>query len=275
MEVEHYATPGPLTELAPEQLERVRGLALDPIGLCRAAQGLLISPTDATAAGLPEERLADRNVRPAQALVRRALDLAGGTPLGEPRPAEQRVVGTCRHFAVVATAFLRATGVPARARCGFAAYFVPPEKVDHWVVEHWVDDQRRWARIDPEYVDRSTPAGARVDDLRPDEFLTAGEAWQLVRSGRDDPARFGVFGTENWGIGEIRGNAMRDLASLAAKVELLPWDEWGPMTDSYAGRTGDDFDRLVDRLAAATDDPDGAELEDVYGQLSVPASMIS
>jgi hypothetical protein len=49
---------------------------------------------------------------------------------------------------------------------------------------------------------------------------------------------------------------MRDLASLARKLEMLPWDEWGPMEDSYNGRTGDAFDRLIDHLAAATHDPD-------------------
>jgi hypothetical protein len=48
---------------------------------------------------------------------------------------------------------------------------------------------------------------------------------------------------------------MRDLAALE-HVEVLPWDEWGPMHDSYAGRTGDDFDRMIDEVAAAcgTDD---------------------
>jgi hypothetical protein len=184
------------------------------------------------------------------------------------------VVGTCRHFAIMATAFLRACGLPARARCGFAAYFTPPKKVDHWIIEHWSITDQRWVRTDPEYVDLATPGSARPNDLRPGEFLTAGEAWQLVRAGRDDPADFGVFGTDNWGPGEVRGNAMRDLASLARKVEMLPWDEWGPMEDSYKGKTGDDFDRLIDHLAAATSDPDPPKLQPIYEQLAVPTSMI-
>ncbi len=101
-----------------------------------------------------------------------------------------------------------------------------------------------------------------------------GEAWELIRSGREDPADFGVFGTANWGPGEVRGNAMRDLASVVGKIEMLPWDEWGPMKDSYEGKTGDDFDRLIDQLAAAVRDSDQSELERVYGQLAVPAAMI-
>lgn len=273
VEIEFYAAPGPLTALPTEHAERIRRLGLDPEGLCRIAQGLLVDPLDAFGAGLSEQRMAERNTRPASALLQRALELDPSTPLDQPRPPERRVVGTCRHFAVLATAFLRAAGVPARARCGFAAYFVAPKKVDHWIAEYWSSEDRRWVRIDPEYLDRTTPGQARPEDLRAGEFLDGGEAWQLVRSGGEDPAAFGDFGTENWGLGEIRGNAMRDLASLADKLEMLPWDVWGPMEDSYNGTTGDDFDELIDDLAAATHDPRNHDLRHVYDQLAVPASM--
>ena len=176
---------------------------------------------------------------------------------------------------LLATAFLRAADVPARARCGFATYFVPPQKVDHWIVEYWSHEERRWIRIDPEYVNLETPHPSRPHDLRSGEFLTAGEAWQLVRSGAEDPAEFGVFGTENWGPGEVRGNAMRDLASIVCKIEMLPWDEWGPMEDSYNGETGDDFDVLIDDYATAARDHDEPTLRRIYDEhLSVPESMI-
>ena len=86
---------------------------------------------------------------------------------------------------------------------------------------------------------------------------------------------FGVFGTENWGPGEVRGNAMRDLAAVARKIEMLPWDEWGPMQDSYDDKTGADFDLLMDDLATVIDDPaSGDELQRIYDQLAVPADMI-
>jgi len=268
-----YAAPGPFTELTTDQVELIRRLDPDPTALCRAAQGLVVSPPDAAGAGLSEERMAESNTRPARALLGRVIEL-DPAPLDQRRPAERRVVGTCRHFAVMATAVLRARGVPARARCGFATYFVAPQKVDHWIVECWSGEDRRWTRIDPGYVGRDTPGAARAEDLRPGEFLTAGEAWQLVRSGQEDPALFGVFGTENWGPGEVRANAMRDLASLVQKVEMLPWDMWGPMEDSYEGRTGPDFDVLIDQLAAACGDHDEPEMERISEQLAVPASLI-
>lgn len=79
-------------------------------------------------------------------------------------------------------------------------------------------------------------------------FLTGGEAWTRYRGGAD-PDLFGVAGVAPaWGVGEIRGNAIRDLAELCHR-EMLPWDEWGRMTDSYQGRTGPDYDRLMDAIA--------------------------
>ena len=72
----------------------------------------------------------------------------------------------------------------------------------------------------------------------------------------------------------IRWQAMRDLASVARKIEMLPWDEWGPMEDSYNDKTGADFDLLIDQLAAATDDPEHSDLEPIYEQLAVPESMV-
>lgn len=275
MDPAFYTAPGPFTSLSTAQVALVRTLDPDPVALCRTVQGLLVGPGDAGGAGLSEQRMAERNTRPATSLLQRVLEVGPALPLDQARPAELRVVGTCRHYAVLATAFLRAIDVPARARCGFAAYFVPPKKVDHWIVEHWSEDDQRWIRVDAEHVGRPTPAGARCDDLGPVEFLTAGEAWLLVRSGGEDASDFGVFGTENWGPGEIRGNAMRDLASLVAKVEMLPWDEWGPMADSYEGRTGPDFDLLIDELAVAARDGDRPALGRIYEQLAVPAASIA
>jgi len=274
VDLDFFATPGPLTELAAEQSASVTGLGLGALDLCRVAQGLLVAPHDAFGAGLSDQQMQDRNQRRAGAMLQRAFELGGPDLLGGTRPPERRVVGSCRHFAVLATAFLRACGVPARARCGFASYFIPPRKVDHWVVEYWSDDDQRWIRVDPEYLDIDTPGVARPHDLRPGEFLDAGEAWLLVRSGQDDAASFGVFGTDNWGAGEIRGNAMRDLASVAVKIEMLPWDEWGPMADSYRGATGDDFDELIDQLATATSSSDLSAMRRVYARLAVPASMV-
>jgi hypothetical protein len=172
------------------------------------------------------------------------------------------VVGCCRHFATLATALLRLRGIPARARCGFGTYFVEGRNVDHWIIEHWNAEEDRWVRIDVEHLDRSWPA--KLDDLQAGEFLTGGEAWTWYRTGEVDGNLFGVAGVDfAWGPGEIRGNAIRDLASLN-KLEMLPWDEWSRMAESYAGKTGADYDELMDELAAITAGDDAPALARLY-----------
>ena len=268
-----WSEPGALTTVGPDVVAAVEALPSDPLELCRVAQGLVLLPNLAVAADLPDARQDERNLRSADDLHRRLAEL-GPTDLPAERPLEQRVVGTCRHFALLSTALLRHHGHAARARCGFAAYFVPHRFVDHWVTEY-LDGIGRWVRIDSEilgfdFVDQP-------HDLRPGQFLTGGEAWTAVAGGSADPMHFGVDGVpDNWGIGEIRGNAIRDLASLN-KVEMLPWDEWGRMAESYRGRTGPEFDRLLDRVATACASDDESLIQRTYQSedLAVPATLVT
>jgi hypothetical protein len=266
-DVTRFTAPGPLTDLAGVDPAVLADLPPDPIALCRLPPGLVIQPPAASALGLPAERLEENQIRPAAGLVA-ALLTQDPAPLTVPREPAARVVGTCRHFAVLACALLRHRGIPARARCGFATYFQPGQGLDHWVVEYWAG---RWVRVDAEVIGQTILA--RLDDLQPGEFYTGGEAWAAYRAGSIDAQRFGVYGTENWGPAEIRGNAVRDLAALN-KVEMLPWDEWGRMTVSYKGETGDDYDELLDRVteAAAGDSPE--RLYQAEEELRVPAEMI-
>jgi len=267
-----YVAAGPLTAIDADVAPALRDLPDEPVKLCRVAQKLVILPGFATAAGLAEERDAERNIRPASELIRTLLAL-GSRPIHRSRPPEEHVVGTCRHFAVLSCALLRFRGVAARARCGFATYFVPGQYLDHWVTEYWHADEQRWVRVDSEIL--GLPLVPRPDDLQPGEFLTGGEAWARCAEGVD-PMLFGVHEVEHaWGIGEVRGNAVRDLAALN-KVEMLPWDEWGRMDASYKGETGTEFDQLIDAIAAVCASNDDRAVQDLYlsEDLAVPDDLI-
>jgi len=240
--------------------------------MCALVSSLVIQPHDAEALGVPAARLDERNIRPAAGLVSALLAVDSG-PLREPREPSDRVVGTCRHFALLACALLRHLGIAARARCGFATYLQPGKGLDHWVIEYRQSGDSRWTRLDVEFLGRPLPVNPA--DLRSGEFLTGGEAWAAHRSGQIDAAEFGVYGTENWGPAEIRGNAIRDLAALN-KVEMLPWDEWGRMTASYRGRTGAEYDELMDTIAAVAGADDAQAVADLYRaeDLEVPADLV-
>jgi transglutaminase-like putative cysteine protease len=95
------------------------------------------------------EAQAELQVRTIQRRLSRTLEL-DPRPLTEARPLENKVVGYCRDFAVLLVSILRHQGIPARARCGFAAYFSPGHFEDHWVAEYWHADQQRWVLVDPQ-----------------------------------------------------------------------------------------------------------------------------
>ena len=267
-----YAAPGPLTDLSGVDQAAVSGIGSDPVDICRAAQSLVIQPDDARSIGVPEDRFAENQFRPASRIVGALLAL-DPSPLTVARDPATRVIGTCRHFAVLSCALLRHRGIAARARCGFATYFQPGQALDHWITEYWHDGDGRWVRVDTEVLGQEVLT--RPDDLRPGEFLTGGEAWAAFRAGRVDARTFGVYGTSNFGPAEIRGNAVKDLAALN-KAEMLPWDEWGRMTASYRGETGPDYDELIDTIAAVCARDDPAEVASRYAldELSVPADLL-
>ena len=273
MDAIDYAVPGPLTDLTTISPAALHRIPSKPADICRPPHTLIIQPSDAKALGLPDERFSENQLRPAAALVEAllALDPAAADV---PRTPDRRVVGTCRHFAVLTCALLRYRGIAARVRCGFATYFQPEQGLDHWITEYWHEQDKRWVRIDSEILGQSILA--KPEDLRPGQFLTGGEAWKAFRAGHIDAARYGVYGTGNWGPGEIRGNAIRDLAALN-KVEMLPWDEWGRMDASYKGQTGADYDELLDTIADACAADDPSAVADLYAcdELRVPPGLIS
>ncbi|GIZ99048.1 hypothetical protein TTY48_36600 [Tsukamurella sp. TY48] len=265
-----YAAPTKLTDLRSVHRAMLANVEQDPVELCRPVASLIVQPSDVRASGISLDRLSEKDIRRASEIVARLREM-DPAPLTVPREPDKRVVGTCRHFAVLACSILRRCAIPARVRCGFATYFVPNRAVDHWIVEYLVDD--RWIRIDPEILGGSVLD--RPDDLRPGEFLSGAEAWLAYRNNRVDAMEFGVYGTENWGPAEIRGNLVKDLAALN-RVEMLPWDEWGRMTEAYDGRTGPDYDALLDQVAAVCSGDDLSQISTVYGHpdLTVPDELI-
>ncbi|MGA9749416.1 MAG: transglutaminase domain-containing protein [Nocardioides sp.] len=267
-----YAVPGSFTALDAVPAAALEPVSTDPVGICWPVHSLVIQPTDAQERGLPEHRFATNQIRPAAALVQALLAL-DPQPLSVPRPPQRRLVGTCRHFAVLSCALLRHRGVSARVRCGFATYFQPGQGVDHWITEYLDQQTRRWVRIDSELLGGTVLD--RPDRLAEGEFLSGGEAWQAFRRGDIDASQYGVYGTQNWGPAEIRGNAVKDLAALN-KIETLPWDEWGRMTDAYDGKTGTDYDELLDTLASTCAADDSAAVAALYARddLRVPTEVI-
>jgi len=249
--LEYYARPGLMTD-AQEQASLFDGLPTDLAALCQVVQGLLLHMLWVERYGvqLPAERKQETEIRRVAQKLQRIMQL-DARPLTVARPPERRVVSECRDFSTLLCAMLRYQGVPARARCGFATYFLPGCYEDHWVCEYWKSSEQRWVMVDAQLDQfQRQVLGIQFDplDVPADSFLPAGKAWLLCRAGQADPQKFGIFDMR--GLWFIRGDLVRDVAALN-KMELLPWDIWGLIEREEQDVSPEDM-ALLDQVAALT-----------------------
>lgn len=203
-------------------------LPTDIADLCKIVQGTTVHVfwAERYSLKLTPEREAEVQLRTMEKRLARTLEL-DPRPLTESRPLDKKLVGNCRDHTLLLVAMLRHQGVPARARCGFGAYFLPNHYEDHWVAEYWNQAERSWVLVDAQLDELQCNAmNIPFDplDVPRDQFIVGGLAWQMCRAGQADPDSFGIFDMR--GLGFIRGDFLRDVAALN-KVELLPWDCWG------------------------------------------------
>ncbi len=146
-------------------------------------------------------------------------------PFGSHQPASQRLVGTCRDFALMTCAALRHHGIAARVRCGFARYFHPPTYEDHWICEYW--ERGTWHQADAQLdAAHRSHLGIPFDpNAMPDgQFIYPWQVWEHHRERLSD---FG-HGEAN-GLWFLRVNLARDFLALT-KHEVSDWDSWRDQT---------------------------------------------
>jgi Transglutaminase-like superfamily len=222
-----------------------------------------------------EERSKEVNLRSAADILRRAHEL-NPEKLVAKRKLSEKVIGNCRDFTVLSVALMRKKEIPARARCGFGAYFSSPDMkiqyMDHWVVEYW--NKNRWVMVDSQLDDFQSDT-LKIDfdplDVPHDRFITGGAAWRMCRKDGANPDTFGI--NEMSGLGFIMGDMIRDLAALD-KVPLLPWDCWGLMLEDWRSEL-----ELLDAVSEVTQP--GTEMYDEmallsrHPKLTVPNTIVS
>ena len=271
--VTDWVEPGVMTA-AGRYAGSLKDLPVDAAGIARVVQGLLIHEfwTGAYGVTLAEPERDRVNLRRVEQVLEAVTEI-DDRPLGVAREPRQRVATNCRGFSVLSVALFRSQGVPARARCGFGAYFKPGWFEDHWVVEYLDGD--RWKLLDAQIDDlqrQRLGIGFDLTDVPRDQFVIAGQAWTMTRAGRADPERFGLTSISEAGAWWIAANLMRDAAALDG-VELLPWDLWGAMPEPE-----DTVDvALFDELAAATAGPSMADVRRLLAdeRLRVPDEVFN
>ena len=260
----YYSTHGEITDPG-ECGHLFEELPMGIHDLCMIVQGLIIHDMWLTRYGVDVEKIRVKKELKLFLLkdrIKRILDL-DSQPLTKERSLERHVIGCCRDFSTVLCSIFRQKGVPARARCGFAKYFSPPDYFeDHWICEYWNTEQKRWVMVDPQ-IDEFQRRWLRINfdtcDIPENEFIVAGKAWEMCRNEGNNPQRFGLNDVR--GLWFIRGNLVRDLASLN-KFETVPylvgtpWDSWEIMNPDC--QLNDLQMDVLNEVASLTQKPDQA-----------------
>ena len=218
------------------------GLRADVPRLAAVVRNLVVHYR-ASGIPFPSDRLAEIDNRWIDRLL--AVDRSRfDTPLDVPRPEADRVAGCCRDFTLLTVSVLRAQGVPARSRVGFAAYFEPGFHHDHVITEFW--NGERWVFADTQL----DPTGSWPFDpldmpLGEGVFESAAQVWSAYRRGDIDVSRYGVgLSVPIGGDWFVRNYVLLELAHRQ-RDELLLWDSWGIMSGRLDGDLG-----LIDDVAA-------------------------
>jgi len=224
-ELEFYKRQGVRTKV---RLGTFDGFPKDVYAISKIIQHLLIHPAHLYLYNIkmPEKRINDgkrRNLQDSLSQIRKF----GNKPLTEYREPKDRVVNTCRQYAMFMCSVLREQGIPARCRCGFAIYFRSGWFMDHWICEYWDKKKKRWIRVDAQIDDIQAlelHINREVIDftnLPKDAFFPAGILWKLYRQGLVDGNLCGYPHIKGeTGAWYIRGNMLRDFFALN-KTEYL------------------------------------------------------
>jgi transglutaminase-like putative cysteine protease len=122
-ETDYYTRQSPISH--PGELASLyQNLPAQVEELVRIVQGTTIHVFWAKRYGvdLADERQAEVQLRHLAPRLARTLEL-DPRPLTEARSVEKKLVGNCRDHSLLLVSMLRHVGIPARARCGFGAYF--------------------------------------------------------------------------------------------------------------------------------------------------------
>ncbi len=225
---EYYATQGLITD--PEKYEYLyNDIPVDVSEIVKIVQGVLISPENAKIQGIKLSKRRERreiNIRRVEEMLGRIGKL-DNRAITFVRLPEKRLIGYCRHFAVLTCSILRHKNIPARTRGGFETHHSTYLHHDHWICEYWHPNEQRWVQVDAEIdpiLNREWEIEFDIFDLPQGTFMTGAEAWLMCRSGKKNPDQFGVMGDE-WAGGWffVKNELLLDFMALN-KLELLPWD---------------------------------------------------
>lgn len=171
------------------------------------------------------------------------------------RANKDRVVITCRYISVLLASILKAKGIPARVRSGYANYFLPKREniyYDHWIVQYYKENEARWVNVDADAV-------YNVDfnqwDFPHKEFEWVAETWLKVRRGELSADNY-IHGDHYNGIDNLAYALFFDFHSLMNdEISYLFKPTYFDSVKEFENLTEEELSKL-DNLATLMLDPD-------------------
>ncbi len=97
------------------------------------------------------------------------------------REAKDKIFVTCRGQALLLAAILKAKGIPARVRSGFAEYPCNNGYYwDHWITEYYNSKDNKWILVDADCCSNDN-INFDIYNIPQDKFLTVERAWLEFR----------------------------------------------------------------------------------------------
>ena len=119
------------------------------------------------------------------------------------REAKDKVHVTCRGQAILLASILKAKGISARVRSGFAPYITENTYVgyDHWITEYYDEKENRWKLVDADMHCPDHELGFDINVIPYDKFWFGAEAYLGLRQNKfkheqiryaSDPPTYGL-----------------------------------------------------------------------------------
>jgi len=117
------------------------------------------------------------------------------------RKVKDKIHVTCRGEAILLASILKAKGISARVRSGFAEYLRHDNVYrDHWITEYYNEQQKRWILVDADNQWGDTKIKFDLNDIPYSEFLFASDAYLKLRQKQIEEEKV-VFASEPITIG--------------------------------------------------------------------------
>ena len=194
--IEFYKQTGPFTELGlyrdfarhlPDDINELcelqRYQTIHPVGLLNPAARMDTEGFWGNLSEIPLTRLNFEEDWFPNAVSMFAELLRLNPVYSKERTAKDKIHITCRCQAILLAATLKAKGIPARVRSGFAGYIKRNgEHADHWITEWYNERKQRWILTDAD-IHGDPNLDFDPNDLPREIYLTGGQAYLALRNG--------------------------------------------------------------------------------------------